>query len=57
MDDESNFITSSTMPTTIYAERAKNLVNNFIFPDVFSMVITDSNTIGYAELATLSFSL
>jgi hypothetical protein len=42
VNDESNTITSSTMPTTIYAERAKNLVNNFIFLDVFSTVTDDS---------------
>jgi hypothetical protein len=42
VDDESNTITSSTMPTTIYAERAKNLLNNLIFLDVFSTVTDDS---------------
>jgi hypothetical protein len=41
-NNESNTITSSTMPTTIYAERAKTLVNNFILLDVFSTVTDDS---------------
>jgi hypothetical protein len=42
MDGGSNFITSSTVPTTIYAERVKTPVNNFTLLAVFPTATGDS---------------